>query len=118
MGLTPFGTFVRSWLANRSEWCQRDRPDVARPLLTLLHLVVVFPAADEVAVGRGVPWQARAHSHSHSGDEAKASSWGRFGHRWLLIDYDRAWESPRGFVGGRYYLHQERLARRWAREYG
>lgn len=112
MGLTPWGTFIRSWLANRSEWRQRDRPGVARPVATVGHVLVVFPAARAVAVeGLMGPWCDRA-----DGDEAKPSSWGHFpGEGWLLIDFDRCWEAAdRGWVGGLYYRHQERLARRWA----
>lgn len=111
MGTAPWWCFARAWLANRSEWRQRDRTGVARPVLTFGHLAVVFPAAFRVAPDDGEvgPWC------DHSGDEGKGSSWGYFpGEGWLLIDYDRAWEQDdRGLVGGIYYGRQERLARKW-----
>lgn len=105
--------FVRGWLANRSEWRQRKRRDVARPVATLFHFVLVMPAAkvtgaDAAHIWPYEPWVDRA------GDDAKPCSWGWFGDRWLLIDYDRAWEdSDRGIVGGIYYAIQERRAREW-----
>lgn len=104
-------SLVRGWLANRSEWRQRHKPNVCRPALTVFHMVVVYPRAHWVGVdsGRGSgPWVGR------DGDEGKASSWGRFRDRWLLIDFDAAWEHPRGLVGGIYYWNQERLGRKWA----
>lgn len=113
------GDLVRGWLANQSEWRQRRRPGVARPRLTLLHLVLVMPAADWVGSDRFSvkgPWQSIDPADVGARDEAKPSSWGRFGDRWLLIDFDRAWERDgRGLVGRLYYGHQERSARRWAR---
>lgn len=103
--------WIRGYLANQSEWRQRDRPGVNRPLCTLAHLVVVHPAADVVGHrewGHG-PWVGR------DGDDAKPCSWGRFGGAWRLIDFDRAWVDPRGIVGPAYYAIQEWRARRWMR---
>ena len=119
---------LRGWLANRSEWKQRRRPDVARPIITLGHLVTVFPRAQEIGAWEPEDCPERALWPSgldvdewdphqpcgHSTEEAKGSSWGRFGDRWLLIDYDRAWQDPRGAVGAAYYGRQERRARKWS----
>mgnify|MGYP001560855129 CR=1 FL=1 len=111
---------VRGWLANRSEWRQRHRTDVYRPLLTLGHLALVFPAANELAVEGDWaeptfdgPWTGHEDIEENR-DERKPSSWGRFGNRWLIIDFDRAWQQhDRGLIGRLYYGRQERLARRW-----
>lgn len=106
---------LRGWLANRSEWRQRKRRDVARPVATLFHLVLVMPSAyctgDQLQGKLEGPWFDRA------GDEAKPCSWGWFRDRgWRLVDYDAAWEpGDRGLVGGVYYWIQERRARRWMR---
>jgi hypothetical protein len=116
---------VRGWLANRSEWRQRLRPDVCRPRWTLGHVVLVMPRAARTAEemlehGDQCPpsfrlWIRAVIGCDGESDETKPCSWGWFGHRWLLIDFDRAWdESDRGLVGGLYYWNQERLARRWA----
>lgn len=102
------GGFIRGWLANRSEWVQRDREGVARPVLTLGHVVLVMPRAE-----RTWPEPYRWESYGDDGDEGKGSSWGLFGEHWLLIDYDRYWEHPRGLVGGLYVANQERLSRKW-----
>lgn len=100
---------VRGWLANRSEWRQRLRPDVCPPRWTLAHIVLVMPRANEVSENM------RPDYDGLDGDEAKPSSWGRFSDEWLLIDFDRSWEpDDRGFVGALYWGRQERLARRWA----
>ncbi len=107
---------LRGWLANRSEWKQRRRPDVARPLVTFGHVAVVFRAADAVPSER--TWSMQRHvliRDGYSREEAKASSWGRFGGAWRLIDFDRAWHHPRGVVGGLYFGREERLARKWSR---
>jgi hypothetical protein len=96
---------VRGWLANRSEWRQRTRPDVCRPRWTLGHVVLVMPRAEEI-------WGEDLDGYFYSGDEAKADSWGRFGDRWALIDFDRSWDD-RGFIGRLYWGNQERLARKW-----
>lgn len=107
---------VRGWLANRSEWRQRHRPDVARPVATLGHLVLVMPAADHVPPNDSPPPCAPAWWPGESADEAKGSSWGLFGTEWKLIDFDRAWtEHDRGLVGRLYYAGQARKGRRWAR---
>lgn len=122
---------VRGWLANRSEWKQRNRPDVARPTWSLLFFAQRYPLAlftgwwdpEDCHIPAAVPsgllvdpeedWDPHAPC-GHSNEEAKGSSWGRYEGKWLLIDYDRAWQEPRGFVGGLYYGRQERLARKWA----
>lgn len=115
---------VRGWLANRSEWRQRLRPDVCRARCTLGHVVLVMPrcvctAADMLEHGDQYPpsfalWVKALIGCPDDTDETKPCSWGWFGHRWLLIDFDRAYdEDDRGLVGGLYYWHQERLARRW-----
>lgn len=114
------GWALRGWLANRSEWRQRRRPDVARPVLTLAHVVLVFPRADEVGDDRteDVPGPWSGHEDIEDGrerDERKPSSWGRFAGQWLIIDFDRAWESAdRGIIGGVWFGYQERQARKWA----
>lgn len=108
---------VRGWLANRSEWRQRHRPGVNPPLLTVAHCVTVYRRADEVGTwhpGDDVPCRPAARGPGHDAEEAKGSSWGRFGDRWLLIDYDRAWERPHGIVGALYYAREDRRGRRWA----
>jgi hypothetical protein len=110
--LPRLGNVVRGWLANRSEWHQRGRDDVARPWLSVGHIALVMPRADEVCDDE----YRREPSDGEVGrDEAKGSSWGRFGDRWLLIDFDRSWEPPRGLVGSLYFGRQERTARRWMR---
>lgn len=114
---------VRGWLANRSEWQQRRRAGVAAPLVTVAHLLTLYRRADEVGNWDPelAPGFARVFRVDDDGtqqlnyEESKGSSWGRFGDRWLLIDYDRAWEEPRGLVGKIYYGRQERAARRWMR---
>jgi hypothetical protein len=106
---------LRGWLANRSEWRQRRRTDVIRPIVSFAHLVVVFPAAleigddDEDRVG---PWSSMAPSRYP--DESRANSWGRFEDGWRLVDFDRCWDrEDRGIVGGLYFARLERLARKW-----
>lgn len=111
----PFGWILRGWLANRSEWRQRARGDVARPLCTIAHVALVVPSA-EVLLEEDLPGELALMLNAYRGDEAKSSSWGRLGNRWVLIDFDRAWEQgDRGIVGGLYYGWQERRARKWAR---
>lgn len=102
--------FVRGLLGNRSEWKQRFRLDVNPPLVTLGYLVSVYRRADEVDDWDWWPGVIPGYSR----EESKPSSWGRFAGCWLLIDFDRAWEHPRGPVGAIYYGRQERLARKWA----
>ena len=106
---------VRGWLANRSEWKQSWRTDVHPPLYTLGHVVTVYRAALTLdgLDSSTAPWQDIPPRYT--GDEAKRSSWGVVAGRLALIDYDRAWEDPRGIIGGVYYWRQERLARKWAR---
>lgn len=105
---------LRGWLANRSEWVRRDRPRVLAASFTLCHFITWYRRADEV--GTWDPEDApQASMRRLRTEERKGSSWGRFGGRWLLIDYDRAWQDPRGWVGGWYYGRQERLARKWMR---
>lgn len=101
---------VRGWLGNRSEWRQRNREGVASPVFTLAHVVLVMPRAE-----RTWPEPYRWESTGDDGDEGKGSSWGLFGVHWLLIDYDRYWEHPRGLVGGVYLANQERLGRKWSK---
>jgi hypothetical protein len=97
---------VRGWLANRSDWRQRARPDVCRPLWTL---VLVMPRAEQL-------WSRDLDGYAYEGDETKANSWGRFGDHWLLIDYDRSWDAhDRGLIGRAYWGNQERLARKWSK---
>lgn len=105
---------VRGWLANRSECKQFARHGVNPPLTTLGHFATVYRRADRCLsedemrdrpeLMNGDLWLG--------GDEDKASSWGWFGNELRLIDYDRAWHHPRGIVGGLYFGHQERIARR------
>lgn len=109
--------FIRGWLANQSEWQQRNRPDALTPRFSLLHLILVFPvawcpteedfAACPVAEGSG-PWL------TYTGDEAKTSSWGWYHHECLLIDYDRAWDRV-SLSAWFYYKLQDRKGRRWAK---
>jgi hypothetical protein len=123
-GNRPGRTFLRGWLANQSEWRQRHRHDVVTPLATVAHLVLVMPRADYVGTltmetACWVPWpvgaEAAAAEMQSRGDEIKPSSWGRFGQKWLLIDFDRAWEPAlQGRLGRLYYRRQQRLAARWA----
>lgn len=113
-----FGWMVRGWLANRSEWRQRRRTDVARPVLTLGHLIVVFPAA--TAVGRGDrsgPWDNWDDiPDDRLRDERKPSSWGMFTDGWRIIDYDRSWEANHmGIIGWLYYANQRRLGNNWSK---
>lgn len=111
----PFGWILRGWLANRSEWRQRARGDVVRPFCTIAHVALVMPKA-EVLLEEDVPGDLALMLSAYRGDEAKPSSWGRLKGRWVLVDYDRAWEQgDRGWIGGLYYARQERRARRWAR---
>lgn len=113
--LRPVDDFVRGWLANRSEWVQRRRRDVNPPVHTLAFFVSVYRRADALVHPRfAEAWEEDHAEIGYSYEERKASSWGRVGDRWLLIDYDRAWAEPRGFVGGIYYRRQERAARQWA----
>lgn len=117
--------WLRGWLANRSEWRQRNRPDVARPRLTLCHLVVVFPRAIHTGSDRLDPIEQElplwTQDGRYSAEEAKPSSWGAFdcpcgcGYlRWMLVDFDRAWQQDsRGLVGSLYFGRQERMARKW-----
>lgn len=106
---------LRGWMANRSEWHQRYRLDVNPPGASLLHLALVSRRISTVDDWEQwdlevMPWLVFC---GYSAEEAKPSSWGLFNDRWLLIDYDRCWQHPRGLVGGIYYWNQERLARKW-----
>lgn len=108
---------VRGWLANRSEWRQRDRLKVCRPRCTFAHLVLVMPRAICTGVDMwGADEELSEELESHfSSDERKASSWGLFEEGWLLVDYDRCYQAQdRGLVGRLYWGNQERLARKWA----
>lgn len=106
---------LRGWLANRSEWKQRHRPDVARPRWTLFYIVQGYPIGrlpDQYLFDLLVSGWLRACGYS--AEEAKPSSWAYFD-RPRLIDSDRAWQHPRGIIGAIYYGNQERLARKWMR---
>lgn len=119
---SEIGWVVRGWLANRSEWRQRHRADVARPVLTFGHFAVVFPAAIEVGDDRLTdpgpgPWVGFEDiEDGRRRDELKPSSWGRFPDGWRIIDFDRAWDqNGRGIIGSLYFGNQERLARKWSK---
>lgn len=116
-------SLIRGVIANRSEWHQRDRTDVARPAWTFLYLIQCYPKASYVPhwSQRG-PWDNHPPRPSDDddwsgwhGDEYKASSWGRFRDRWLLIDYDRGHQERDWLIGKLYYGNQERLGRKWAK---
>ena len=98
---------LRGWLANRSEWKDRHRPDVIAPVFSLGGFLNVYPLADALVTGvEPQPWNVFC-GYSH--EEAKWSSWGCFDGRWLLLDYDRAWQPEgRGWVGRWYYGRMER----------
>lgn len=108
------GPLVRGWLANQSEWRQRHRRRVNPPLFTLFHFATWYRRAEEVST-----WDTdnapQATMRRYRVEERKGSSWGRFGRRWLLIDYDRCWERPWGLVARFYYWPQERMFRKWAK---
>lgn len=110
---------VRGILANRSEWQQRDDVNVHAPLRTLAYVVNVYPVAEVVPRGRWWIWDVResiwAEFMGYTPEEAKPSSWGCVNGRWALIDYDRCWDDPKGWLGAIYYWDEERLARKWAR---
>lgn len=127
--------FVRAYLANQSEWHQRERPNINPPLGTILHLVTWYKRA--IYVGdwepEDAPWFAcniaatRSYllgrrtdidGEPQNHEERKGSAWGFFLERgemrWLLIDYDRAWAQPRrGILCRLYYANEERKARKW-----
>lgn len=110
---------VRGILANRSEWKQRDDVNVHAPLLTFGYVVNVYPVAEVVPRGRWDAWDDAegiwALFMGYTPEEAKPSSWGCVDERWALIDYDRCWDDPKGWLGAIYYWDEERLARKWAR---
>lgn len=116
---------VRGWLANRSEWRQRSRPDVAEPVFSFFHFVLVMPRAITTGDAEGFeetdptkPWFGyELIDDGRKTDEMKPSSWGWFGEErgWLHIDFDRSWEHPRGCVGGIHFWRQECQGRRWAK---
>lgn len=109
--------FWRGWIANQSEWQQRDRADALRPLATLFHVFALYPkawcpteedfAACPVAEG-SIP------GIDYTGDEEKVTSWGEYRGEWLLIDFDRSWER-RSRIAKLYYANQDRKSRKWAR---
>ncbi len=108
---------LRGWLANRSEWKQRRRDDVVAPVLTVGYLVNVSPIVLTWPRHLWGEWDEQIRPWlefcGYSAEEAKPSSWGLFNGRWSLIDFDRCWAEPRGWVGGIYYWNQERLGRKW-----
>ena len=79
---------IRGWLANRSEWRQRRRPDVFPPVLTICFVVQVYRRASWTA-----RWQPEhCPFEGYSVEESKGESWGLYpGGGWKLIDYDRSW---------------------------
>lgn len=106
---------LRGWLANQSEWRQRRRAGVNRPVATVGHVATLYRAADRVGCDADVGPFGRRDEFTYDGDEEKPSNWGVFDGEWRLIDFDRAWERPRGIVGRLYYANQARLARKWSR---
>ena len=113
------GWLVRGYLANQSEWRHRDRADVNAPVFHLLGLVAVYPLAETMDRGHSDHFEATVTPvlvHlGYSQEEAKPSSWGRVGDRWLVIDFDEAWSVPRrGLIGRAYYWNQDRLGRKWS----
>lgn len=103
--------FIRSWLANESEWRRRRAPGVNGPIATVVHLIAVYPRAEEI--GRWDPEDCPFPVEGN--EERKGSSWGRVDGRWLLVDFDRAWEERTWPVGWLYYWNQDRLGRKWAK---
>lgn len=113
--LRYFGWFLRGWLANQSEWRQRSREGIARPVFTLFHFVTWYPRADEI--GTWEPSQSDWYAAENDKDEIKGSSWGKFGESWRIIDYDRSWHPDfRSRLGQLYFGRQERMARKWLPE--
>lgn len=111
-----FPKSLRGYLANQSEWRQRKRPRVNRPIISLFHLMIVFYRATEI--GKWEPKEFNVSSRywygiEYSNEEAKGESWGLVKNCWVLIDFDRAWENPRPVIGLLYYWNQARLARKW-----
>lgn len=105
---------IRGWIANQSEWAQRDRKDVCYPLLNLGNVVLVFLRARPAGLSEGV-----LKMMGYTGDEAKPSSWGKLDCvsgrcRHVLIDYDNSEKDPRSRVGEWYWGKQEKLARKWS----
>lgn len=113
------GMHLRGWMANRSEWRHRRRPDVVSPLFTLGHVITAYPLADGLATDdrfidhwcdQVEPFLLMA---GYCAEETKPSSWGLFNGRWLLLDYDAALRDRRHFPENIYYWNQERLGRKW-----
>lgn len=109
------GMFLRGVLANRSEWKQRKRHDVVRPLATLFWIIQVYPKVDPIPDISWNFWDKTVRKDlieaGYSKEESKPSSW-CFGPnipvlssraslppRYLLIDYDRCWDEPMGWLG-------------------
>lgn len=125
-GRSTFWELTRGWLANRSEWRQRDRPGVARPIFTVCHFVVVYPRCLPLPLEMQLDLEAIHDAESASVyrdgheafdlEETKPSSWKMLDGAPVLVDFDRAWEDhDRGWVGQLYYWRQDWLGRRWAR---
>lgn len=108
---------LRGWLANESEWRQRKRSDVNRPYISILHFIIIYPRASEVGDWdpEDCPHDVSINIEHKSNEEKKGSSWGLFKDKWLLIDFDRAWERPRSLIGFFYYYNQERLYKKWSK---
>lgn len=109
---------VRGWLANRSEWQQRWRATVNRPVWTVGYVLQGYRVAELASLG-DPEWHARRvfleDLHLYSDEELKHTSWGKVDGHWVLLDFDRCWEPPRGWVGGVYWWRQERLGRKWSK---
>lgn len=107
-----FPKTLRGYLANQSEWRQRFRTDVNRPIISIFHLITIYKRASEVGT-----WDTDDNplfADDYSNEERKGSSWGWFSDQgWVLIDFDRAWQRPYSIVGWFYYSKQERMARKW-----
>lgn len=120
---------IRSWLANRSEWKLRHLPYVNSPIFSLFYFVSVYKTANELADCNDwvIPFRMMIDWYENLSEdeqewmnspyeEAKFTSWGLFDNGWRIIDYDRCWQDPRGWVGSLYYGNEERKARKWMKE--
>ena len=102
------GMFLRAVLANRSEWKQRHRPDVVSPLLTIFWIIQVYPKVRPIPEDEWALWnechRPKLVAQGYRYDEAKPSSWGRhtlapLNTQVILMDYDRCWDEPMGWLG-------------------
>lgn len=110
------GMFLRGVLANRSEWKQRHRDDVVKPLFTFFWIAQVYPKVDLIPEFMWESWDL-CHRPSlidqgYRYDECKPSSWATVWSPWCgfpsnparavnlrLLDYDRCWDEPMGILG-------------------